>query len=228
VFQGFASPLPTAALRLARELGAAGDLVHLSASGAVNGAPAQLPVSTEDQHLHEGGRGEFTSPDAFDLAARGGIDVMFVGGAQFDRAGRMNGSVIGAYDAPTVRLGGAGGSGSLFPLVQHAFGWRTEHSPRTLPSEVDFVTARGNLSYLVTPLCEFEYRDGALEVVALLPDVEPASVVERTGWEVRLDGVDRVAPPTEAELTALERVDPTRVRRAGFESDQLTPLATSA
>jgi acyl CoA:acetate/3-ketoacid CoA transferase alpha subunit/acyl CoA:acetate/3-ketoacid CoA transferase beta subunit len=227
VFQGFASPLPTAALRLAREL-TDGGVVHLSASGAVNGAPERLPVSTEDQHLSEGGVGEFTSPDAFDLAARDGIDVMFVGGAQFDRQGRMNGSVVGEYETPTVRFGGAGGSGSLLPLVQHPFGWRTEHSPRVLPEQVDFVTASGNLSYLVTPLCEFERHNGELRVAALLPGVDPETVAARTGWDVTIDDPARVALPTEAELAALERVDPTRIRRSGFDTDQLDPLAPEA
>lgn len=226
VFQGFASPLPTAALRAAREL--YGDAVHLSASGAVNGEPATLPVSTEDQHLAEGGVGQFTSPEAFDLAARGGIDVMFVGGAQFDRRGRMNGSVIGDYDAPKVRFGGAGGSGSLLPLVHNAFGWRTEHSPRVLPEAVDFVTATGNLSYLVTPLCEFERRDGELQVVALMPGVDEETVRERTAWDVTFAADDRVAQPTETELAALEAVDPTRVRRSGFDPDLLGALRTPA
>jgi acyl CoA:acetate/3-ketoacid CoA transferase alpha subunit/acyl CoA:acetate/3-ketoacid CoA transferase beta subunit len=222
VFQGFASPLPTAALRLARERYE--DVTHLSASGAVNGEPARLPVSTEDQHLLEGGVGQFTSPEAFDLAASGGVDVMFVGGAQFDRQGRMNGSVVGDYDAPKVRFGGAGGSGSLFPLVHNAFGWRTEHSPRVLPEQVDFVTASGNLSYLVTPLCEFEPRDGELQVVSLLPGVDRETVAEQTGWDVSFDDAQELEPPTETELAALERVDPTRVRRSGFDPDLLDPI----
>jgi acyl CoA:acetate/3-ketoacid CoA transferase alpha subunit/acyl CoA:acetate/3-ketoacid CoA transferase beta subunit len=225
VFQGFASPLPTAALRLARDR--YDGVVHLSASGAVNGAPVRLPVSTEDQHLGEGGVGQFTSPKAFDLAARGDIDVMFVGGAQFDRRGRMNGSVIGDYDAPKIRFGGAGGSGSLLSLVNNAFGWRTEHSTRALPEAVDFVTASGNLSYLVTPLCGFEPRGGELQVVSLLPGADRATVQKRTGWDVTFANPDRVDPPTEAELAALERVDPTQVRRDGFDPNRLKPMSAS-
>lgn len=226
IFQGFASPLPTAALRAAREL--YGDIVHLSASGAVNGEPARLPVSTEDQHLGEGGVGQFTSPEAFDLAARGGIDVMFVGGAQFDRRGRMNGSVVGDYETPAVRFGGAGGSGSLLPLVRNAFGWRTEHSPRVLPEAVDFVTATGNLSYLVTPLCEFERRDGELQVVSLLPGADRETVRDQTGWDVTFAAADKVEPPTDTELAALEAVDPTGVRRSGFDADRLGSLRARA
>lgn len=222
LFQGFASPLPTVALRLAGHRGA--DVTHLSASGAVDGEPARMPVSTEDQHLLEGATGRFTSPEVFDLAARGGIDVMFVGGAQIDRRGRMNGSVVGEYDQPTVRFGGAGGSGSLLPLVGDAYAWRTEHSPRVLPETVDFVTASGTLTYLATPLCEFECRAGELRVVSLLPGATRSQVAERTGWDVTFDDPTRVAPPTDDELAGLAAVDPRRVRRSGFDTDQLRPL----
>lgn len=226
-FQGFSSPLPTVAVRLARELGA--DVHHLSASGAVDGRPARMPRSTEDQRLLAGTSAHFTSPEAFDMAARGDLEVMFVGGAQFDRRGRMNSSAVGSLDAPAVRFPGGGGSGSLLPLVREAWGWRTEHSPRTLPEAVDVVTASGRLTYLLTPLAAFEPVDGELRAVALAPGVDRATVRERTGWDVRFGPADgeppaRLEPPTDDELAALERVDPDRVRRTGFADGALTPL----
>lgn len=220
--QGFASPLPTAALRLAREYSS--ELIHLSASGGVNPAPASLPVSTEDQRLVERASGYFTSPDAFDLAARGQLDALFIGSPQIDRAGRMNSSVIGDWAAPTVRFGGGGGAGSLLPLVDRVFGWRTEHTPRSFPAEVDFVTASGNLSMVVTPLCVMERTSGELRVTALHPGITRETVREQTGWEIQFDDPARTRRPTPDELAALERVDPTRVRRAGFANEQLTPV----
>ncbi|MFC6989256.1 hypothetical protein ACFQJD_12030 [Haloplanus sp. GCM10025708] len=232
-FQGFASPLPTVALRMAHERDG---VTHLSASGAVNGRPETAPLSTEDQRLLAGSTAQFTSPEAFDLAARGGVDVMFVGSPQFDRRGRMNGTVVGSWDDPKVKFGGGGGSGSLLPLVEEAWAWRTEHTARSLPEDVDFVTAEGNLTYLVTPLCEFERLDGELRVVSLHPGVSRTTVRERTGWDVtfaddrrtvgddrRTVGDDRRTPrPTDEELRLLEDVDPKRVRRSGFTD--LEPL----
>jgi len=213
-FQGFASPLPTVATRVARETHGT---THLSASGAVNGAPAAVPLSTEDPRLLDGATAHWSSPESFDLAARGGVDVMFVGSAQFDRYGRMNGTVIGSWDEPKVKFGGGGGAGSLLPLVDEAWGWRTEHRVRSLPDEVDFVTAEGNLTYLVTPLCEFERRDGELQAVSLFPGVDRADVQDRTGWDVTFADDRVVAEPTESELATIERVDPDGVRRSGFE-----------
>ncbi|MFB6170133.1 MAG: CoA-transferase [Haloarculaceae archaeon] len=222
VFQGFASPLATVALRVAREQDET--ITPLSASGAVDAHPDVMPTSTEDQHLLEGAGGTFGSPEAFDLAARGELDVMFIGSPQIDRAGRMNGSVVGDYDRPKVRFGGGGGAGSLLPLLGEGFAWRTEHSPRTLPAEVDFVTAAGNLSYAVTPLCEFERIDGELQVVALHPGVTEADVRENTGWDVTVARNARTDPPSETELDLLDRVDPSRVRRSEFDPDQLRSL----
>jgi acyl CoA:acetate/3-ketoacid CoA transferase alpha subunit/acyl CoA:acetate/3-ketoacid CoA transferase beta subunit len=216
-FQGFASPLPAAALRAAHERHGT---THLSASGAVD-SRAPTPLSTESARLLEGSPAEWGSPETFDLAARGAVDVMFVGAAQFDRAGRMNGTVAGSWDDPKVKFGGGGGAGSLLPLVEHAWGWRTEHSPRTLPAEVDFVTAVGNLDYLVTPLCAFEPVDGELAVSALHPGVSEATVRERTGWDPTFANPAETPAPTAAELALLDRVDPHRVRRSGFAADAL-------
>ena len=218
-FQGFASPLPTVALRMAHERDG---VTHLSASGAVNGCPRATPVSTESARLLDGASAHFTSPEAFDLAARGGVDVMFVGGAQVDRKGRLNNTVAGSWGAPTVKFGGGGGSGSLLPLVGEAWAWRTEHRARSLPAEVDFTTARGNLAYLVTPLCAFERRDGELRVVSIHPGASREVIRERTGWDVNFDDPRRTDLPDDSALALMERVDPERVRRSGF--DDLEPV----
>lgn len=220
--QGFASPLPTVALRLARET--APDLVHLSASGGVNPQPKEMPLSTEDQRLVDGATAFFTSPESFDLAARGKLEVLFIGSPQIDRTGNMNGSVIGDWHRPSVRFGGGGGAGSLLPLVDEVFGWRTEHSPRTFPDRVDFVTATGNLTYVLTPLCAMEMQAGELRVTSLHPGVDRATVNESTGWNVQFDDPDRTPMPTPDELDRLDRVDPTRVRRFGFAPEQLVPI----
>lgn len=226
IFQGFASPLPTVAIRVARELsgGTESDIVHLSASGAVNGRPEPMPVSTEDQHLLEGATGHFTSPEVFDLAACGGVDVMFVGSPQIDRRGRMNASGVGSWDAPKIKFGGGGGSGSLLPLVDAAYAWRTEHSVRALPDRVDFVTASGNLRYLITPLCAFELIDDELQVIAIHPGTSRQELRDRTGWSVRFADPDHTKSPTSRESRLMDRVDSNRVRRSGFAVDQLDPI----
>lgn len=220
--QGFASPLPTVAIRVARELDPS--LVHLSASGGMNPAPVVMPESTEDQRLVSGASAFFTSPEAFDLAARGELDVLFIGSPQIDRYGNMNGSVIGEWDDPTVRFGGGGGSGSLLPLANEVFGWRTEHTSRSFPERVDFVTASGNLTYVVTPLCVFKRVDEDLVVTQLHQGVDRESVRENTGWDVSFRNPTQTELPTDRELSILRAIDPTNVREAGFSPEQLREI----
>src|SRR2546428_10654317 len=72
----------------------------------------------------------------------GRIGVGFLGGAQVDRYGNINTTVIGPYDRPRVRLPGAGGAPEI---AIHA--GRTlvvnKLSPRGFPERVDFVTSPG-------------------------------------------------------------------------------------
>lgn len=222
VLQGFGSPMPTAALRLARS--DTTELTHLSAAGGLNPEPAELPVSTEDHRLTQGAVAYFPSPAAFDLAACGALDAIFLGSPQIDQAGNMNGSVVGDWERPSVRFGGGGGGGSLLSLVDEAIGWRTEHTPRSFPEEVDFVTAAGNLAVVVTPLCVFEAIDGELQVTKLHPGVSRDEVRDATGWAVEFADPVRTERPTAEELARLAEVDPTRVRRVGFAASELSPL----
>jgi len=215
--QGFASPLPAVAIRLARELDPR--LTHVGASGGQNAAPDRLWISSQDARNARSATAEFTEADAFDLAARGDLDVFFIGSAQIDRWGDLNGSVIGDWDDPKLRLGGGGGSASLLPLVEEVFAWRTEHSPRTFPETVDFTTASGSLSCVVTPLCVFERVEGELVVDSIHQGASKKDVQENTGWDVTFDDPGRTPPPTDEELALLETVDPTRTRRFGFRHD---------
>jgi glutaconate CoA-transferase subunit B len=54
--------------------------------------------------------------DVFSLyLQRGNVDVGFLGGAQIDRFGNINATVIGDYDHPKVRLPGSVGPWRLQP-----------------------------------------------------------------------------------------------------------------
>lgn len=222
VFLGFASQVPTVGLRLAREKNP--DVVHLSAAGGVNPNPDEMPLTTEDQKLVEGGTAHFKSSESFDLAARGKLDVMFVGSPQIDKHGSINGSAIGDWNDPKLRLGGAGGSGSLLPLIDNVHAWRSEHSKRALPESVDFVSATGNLQYLVTPLCEFEYIDEELQVVSIHPHSSREEIQENTGWDVKFNNPTETPLPAETELAIIDEIDSKRIRRSEFKPEQLTEI----
>ncbi|BCU71224.1 CoA-transferase subunit beta [Stygiolobus caldivivus] len=78
--------------------------------------------------------------DAFDLAQKGKLDVMFLGPVQIDKEANVNLSVIGDYYNPKVRLTGGAATAFILPLVKKAILWNLKHSKRSLVERVDFIT----------------------------------------------------------------------------------------
>ena len=70
-------------------------------SGAVGAEPERLPVSIGDPSLVTGSLMVCGMADVFQcLLQNGRIEVGFLGGAQIDRYGNINTTVVGDYDAP--------------------------------------------------------------------------------------------------------------------------------
>jgi glutaconate CoA-transferase subunit B len=219
VFHGIASPMPMAAILLARATHAK-TLTYLNLPGGVN--PAGLKperYSSITGNLAEQGNCYFPLADIFDLAMRGGLDTAFFSGVQFDAAGNVNASVIGTYNRPRVRLPGGAGSAVLLPVVKRAILWRTKHDRRTFVQHVDFITARGNIDKIITPLAVFVYREGRLLLERLHPHTSPEEVADNTGFALEplsAEGPGQTVPPTQAELFMLNRIDPNDSRNTEF------------
>ena len=208
VFHGVASPLPMVAILLARRLHAP-NLVYVNITGAVDARPPRLPRSTVDALLTDGAAARVTLADLFDLAARGRLDTVFLGGVQIDGAGRINLSTVGA-----TRLPGGAGSAALMPTARRTILWRARHDPRTFVERLPFVTAAGNVDRVVTPSCVFRRLDGRLAVESIHEGVAPDALRAATGFAVSVDETTpRTPPPSEAERRALAEIDPEGIRR---------------
>src|SRR4026209_1174733 len=102
--------LPSAACNLAR-LTHAPRLTLVYESGTLETKPNVLPLSIGDGELYETALTTVSVPEMFQYWLQGGrISVGFLGGAQFDRFGNLNATVIGDYHRPKVRLPGSGGA----------------------------------------------------------------------------------------------------------------------
>ena len=102
VFHGVSSHMPMIALLLAKNMHAP-DAVHLNIPGGVDPKPRQLQKHTSaGDELHQNMVAEFPLAEVFDLSMRGGLDVAFLSGIQFDKSGNVNASVIGDYHRPKV------------------------------------------------------------------------------------------------------------------------------
>jgi len=201
---------PNAAANLARRLHAP-DVVLVYESGAIDARPARLPLSIGDDDLAALALELVSVPETFNYWIGGGrIDVGFLGAAQIDRFARINTTAIGDYDAPRVRLPGAGGApeisasaGAVLVVVRH--------SPRVFVERVDFVTSRPHEGAPVTVITDLGVlrpaEDGELTLVAVHDGVETAEVVAATGWPLRVaDPVGRTPPPGEDELATLREL----------------------
>jgi uncharacterized protein YejL (UPF0352 family) len=83
--------------------------------------------------------------DLFGLYLQGGrIDVGFLGGAQIDRFGNLNTTVIGDYAAPKTRLPGSGGACEIAINAKEILVIMRQ-STRSFVKELDFRTSPGNL-----------------------------------------------------------------------------------
>ncbi len=87
------------------------NLVLIYEAGVIGAEPERLPLSIGDPTLVSGSLSVVSMYDIFaNYLQRGNVDVGFMGGAQIDKYGNINATVIGGYDHPKVRLPGSGGS----------------------------------------------------------------------------------------------------------------------
>ena len=182
---------------------------YLNVAGGVEPVPAKIPHSSSDPALIAGSPAIFGNEDFYDLCARGGLDLVFLGCAQVDGQGRTNVSVIGEWSHPKVRLPGGGGAAVMMPTAKRVVTWRTEHSTRTLVERLDFVTAAGNLQTVVTPIAVFQKRDGRLALQLRHPQITLDALIARTGFRFDASGAQVTAPITARERAALAALDPT-------------------
>lgn len=202
----------------ANELGA--DLAFAPGFGALD-APVEPTMILGDFGLHTAESPVGPLSDTFVAVARGLVGVV-TSPAQLDARGAANLSRIGGTDErPKVALPGSRGLPENHDsncTVWYLFG---DHSPRTLVSEVDFVSGPPPTGTrrrrLITPLGVFEVSADGWSAVGLWDGVTAQQVADATGFEIPgLAAAPALDDPTDEELSALEAVDPHRHRDVEF------------
>jgi glutaconate CoA-transferase, subunit B len=222
--------LPNLACNLARATHAP-NLVLIYESGAVGAVPERLPVSIGDPALVTGSLMVCSMADVFQsLLQNGRIEVGFLGGAQIDRYGNINTTVVGDYQHPAVRLPGSGGAAEIAIHARRTV-VVSRLDRRAFPERVDFVTSPGHQTKgrsrrelgmpgagptkVVTDkaILVSDPATGELILASLYPGVEIAEVMDRVGWPLRSQRrMVPADPPTEHELHLLREVlDPKRL-----------------
>lgn len=160
------------------------------------------------------------------LLQRGDVDLGFIGGAEVDRFGNINTSLIGTPSAPRTKLPGSGGGADIACLAQRLVSLM-EHEPRRLRARVDFITSpgygtggdwrreqglvRGGPSAVITTLGVLRFSSDTQE--AYLASYHPFTTIEAvraaTGWPLQVASDCReTEPPTADELRLIREADP--------------------
>jgi len=213
--------LPSTVANLARRLHAP-SCVLIYESGCIGSKPHRLPLSIGDGELAETADAVVSVPEIFTYWLQAGrVSAGFLGAAQIDRFGNINSTVIGDYDAPDVRLPGAGGAPEIAASAGEVFVVMRQ-TARAFVERCDFRTSVGfgdgagdrqrlglrgrGPTVVVTDLgllrpdpvtCELTMTD-------LHDGVTPEIAVASTGWPLRLaTPLGRTPAPTEQELATL-------------------------
>ena len=217
---------PNLACNLAKRTHAP-NLVMIYEAGVIGAEPARLPLSIGDPTLVSGSLSVVGMYDIFaNYLQRGNVDVGFMGGAQIDKFGNVNATVIGGYDHPKVRLPGSGGSQEIAAWANRCY-VLTPHQKRRFPEKCDFRTSAGYLGgraerddahlrgqgpvAVVTDIGFLEPDStGELVLTALHPGKTAEEAKANTGWDLKVTANLRsTEPPAEEELRILrEELDP--------------------
>lgn len=234
------SYLPMAALRFAK-LTHAPEIIHVGGvTGYINPNPEYLPQMANDFPYCNDVEFYYQFEHLFDSMERGEMGLMYFGGAQIDKYGNINATLLGDIDNITVKLAGGGGTGGMYGKIPVVL-WTAAHEKRgefyTLVDKVDFITGHGNpppgTTYpgeigptaCVTDLCVFNFdkKTGIMKLEALYPDTTVEMILENTGFKPIIpDKIPIVTPPTKEQIDILRRiVDPTNIRKLEFLPRQL-------
>jgi glutaconate CoA-transferase subunit B len=229
--------LPNIACNLARATHAP-HLFMIYESGAVGTVPERLPISIGDPALVTDSLSVASQADIFQSYLQNGlIEVGFLGGAQIDRFGNINTTVIGDYENPQVRLPGSGGaceiavhSRRLLVVMRmsptsfveacdfvtspgHRYHSRRNHPDFQLKTREDFgLPGRGPTTVITDKgVCEFEAGEMILKEV--YPGVKVEDVTKACGWDLKVASqLKEMGAPTANQLEILrERIDPQRL-----------------
>ena len=214
--------LPSTAANLARRVHAPG-LVLVYESGTIGAKPGYLPLSIGDGILAETADTVVGLVEIFNYCLQPGrIDIGFLGAAQIDRFANINTTTIGdSYDAPSVRLPGAGGAPEIAASCPEVIIVVRQTLERFV-ERLDFVTSLGHgaggderrrlglggggPTAVITDLGVLEPDPVTKELVLIQvhAGVGVDDVRAATGWDLRVaPELQTTEPPTDEELTVL-------------------------
>ena len=196
-------------------------------SGVVDSMPIETPRGIADPRLSSKCAKSCGLFYALSLVQRGYVDISLLGGAQVDKYGNINSTVIGEYRNPVVRLPGSGGANDAASHSKR-FVVLIPHERRRFPERVSYITSPGYVdgpegrkkaglrgggpARIITDLAVLGFhRDSkTVKLESVHPGVSLSEIKENTGFEIRIPSKVRATePPTARQLRLLRsKIDP--------------------
>jgi glutaconate CoA-transferase, subunit B len=197
-------------------------------AGVFGARPARLPLSIGDPTLVSGSTAVTSMFELFAFYLQAGlIDAAFLGGAQIDRFGNLNTTVIGEYGNPKVRLPGSGGACEIAIHARKILVIMRQ-ARRSFVERLDFRTSPGHSgdpgtdrargwfgsgpTTVVTDLGTYGFDDetGEMTLLTVHPGVTLDEVEENTGWKPLVsESIGETPSPTDEELRLIRtQLDP--------------------
>ena len=225
--------LPLIAFALAKQTHAP-NCIGLFEGGIVRDVPStELLYTMGDAPNIAGSLWTTSTLNVMGLLATGEAHLGFIGGAEVDRYGNLNTSLIGEWKHPSVRLPGSGGAADIASFSRR-LAIIMQHDRHRLRERVDFVTSPGygypgeegpagaawrervglpggGPSALITTLAVFGFdrENGEAVLQSFHPGTTVEQVQAKTGWTLRLaDDCRETVPPSAKELKVIRECDP--------------------
>ncbi len=205
------------------------NLIIMFEAGGIGPQLPTMPISVGDSRTFYKGIQSTSMAEIMEYCQMGMVDYTFLGGAQIDKYGNLNSTIIGDnFYKPKVRLPGSGGANDLASLAWNTLVMTPQDTKRFV-EDLDFLTTPGYLTgkgkreeaglpkgsgpfKVITDLCVMGYNneEKRMQVESVHPGVTEKDIQENTGFELLWnDEYKESEPPTKEELELLRnKVDP--------------------
>ena len=204
----------------------AGDSIFIYETGGVGADSSRIPVSVMDNPTTERAIAVLPMWRIFGDAQAGFIDRGVMGGAQIDKYGNINSTVIGDYNHPKVRLAGSGGANDLGSSCGEVTIVITLKK-NNFVKQLDFLTTVGHLTggdsrreagllgrgptSVITQKGVFRFEPDTKEMYlsTIFPGVTVDEIKSLIPWELKISAeLAAEREPEAAELNAIRLRDP--------------------
>lgn len=223
--------LPLIGASLAKRVYAPGCTLIVE-SGLMDCDPVEVPTSVGDMRFMahcavQWPNYRFVGFEANEWEHRAGERMIaFIGGAQIDKYGNVNSTVIGDYNHPKTRFTGSGGANGIATYVNTII--MMQHEKRRFMQKIDYVTSpgwmdgpggreRAGLPGNVGPkmvvtdrgILKFDEETKEMYLAGYYPTSSPEDIIENTGFDIDVSRAVPIEAPGEDIIKMIrEEIDP--------------------